>query len=242
MPRGAPLTQEQKDKMAAGRRRKRLETQAARPSTLAQRLALPPERAGEPDEYVPAIEQPGPAEESDEPFERFDDETEALIAEGLITREEVWQLRVDAKAKVTAERRAATRKEVLGRLVERERSDAGLIAPKDAHRKWLDELVDMQITLPMLKSPNSNVINHPEPIRIDGHVFANGRSYTVTRAQALTLLDMMGQARKHHAQTLGESPAYYDQNRGAFSYMGGVPRGMAGRGLSSPIMERRGAA
>ena len=227
--RGEKMSEEQKAKMRAGAERAR-----------AERLAdkqLPPERAPAPVEYVPAVAEP---DDEEMPFDRFDDETEALIADGLITRAEVEQIRLDAQVKAAAERKAATKKSLLAKFVDAERSRTGLVPQDEMRRKWLDELVDVQIVLPYLKSPNSNTINHPDPIRIDGRMFANGRNYRVTRAQAQTLYDMMGKARKHHAQTLGESPAYYDANRGAFSYMGGVPAG--GSYLGSRIMEQRGTA
>jgi hypothetical protein len=227
MPSG-PMSEEHKANMRLGRQRAK-----------AARAAL---REPSDDDAAGGLENPQDVLElyGDVILDRFDDDTEALIAEGLITREEVLKIREDAQVKAAAERKAATRKKLLDRFVEAERQEAGLVPEDKLRRLWLDELVDVHIVLPYLKSPNSNVVNHPDPIRIDGRRFENGRNYRVTRAQAQTLISMMALARKHHAQTLGESPAYYDANRGAYSFMGGVPRG--GTPLGSTIMERRGFA
>jgi hypothetical protein len=224
MRKGEAMTEEQKRRMTEGRARRRAER--------AEAAAL---GVSEPMPYVAPDREPEPVEDL------FDAETQALIDEGLITAADVLNLRIEAKAKIEVERRANAKKNILARLIQQERDAAGVTPAKDARRRYLDEIVDITITLPMLRSPNAAVINWPDPIRIDGKMFAHGRTYQVSRAQAATLLDMMGKARKHHAQVNGESPAYYDQNRGAFSFMGGVARGTGGTGLQSPIMERRGA-
>lgn len=242
-PRGAPMTPEHKAKMMAGRQRW-VEAKKAAANATAAGMPVPSTEQARERQIVGVVL---PKAEFDRKFdgpdiERFDDETEALIAENLITRDEVYLLRAEARAKVEAERKAAARKRLLDRMVTDHRDRVGMTPAKDARRRWLDELVDIQINLPVLKSPNSRVPNYPDPIRIDGHIFANGRNYRVTRAQAQTLLSMMGLARKHAAQVEGESPAYYDARRQAFSYMGGVPAGSGGAGLSSPTMERRGSA
>ena len=245
-PRGAPMTPEHKAKMMAGRQRWVEAQKAAAIATAAGMTAPLTEQARERQivERLDETEAFGrvPTGEAVIAAERFDDETEALIAEGLITRGEVFMLHAEARAKVETERKAAARKRLLDRMVTDHRDHVGMTPAKDARRRWLDELVDIQINLPVLKSPNSRVPNYPDPIRIDGHIFANGRNYRVTRAQAQTLLSMMGLARKHAAQVEGESPAYYDARRQAFSYMGGVPAGSGGAGLASPTMERRGSA
>jgi len=225
-PRG-PMTEEQKEAMRASRARAR----EARLMRVTITEPANPDRA--------FIGEPGNVE--DEP-ERLDPDIQALIDDGLITLADVEQARIDAKAKIIAERKATARKALNAKMLEKERLEAGLTPQIEQRRQQLDQLMDIQITLPFLRSPNSNVINYPDPIRIDHRQFGHGRNYRVTRAVAETLVSMMGLARKHAAQVGGESPAYYDANRGAFSYMGGPAAGTGGAGLTSPTMQRRGTA
>lgn len=169
-----------------------------------------------------------PADNSfDEPMvaveDEFDPDTEALIKDGLITRDEVIQLRIDAKAKVATERKAAAKKTMLAHLVEQERRAAGLLSPESENQKWLDEIVHVQVMLPALKpAPGHGAPTAPYPIVLDGKTFHHGRNYAVTRAVALTLYDQMGRAARHHAQIAGESPAFYSMHRGIYSQGGEV--------------------
>jgi hypothetical protein len=200
---------------AAARERKR----------LAKLSGLPPEDAPEPIEYV----EP-PADKLAE-IEEMDADTEALIADGILTREEVLQLRLDAATKVMAERKAAAKKSVLAKLVEKERAEGGLLSVDQAARKWAEELVDVQIRLPSLKPAPGQGMGRitPDPIRLDNRIYVHGRNYRVSREVAQTLYDQMGKAVKHHAQIAGESPAYYNASQGVYMWQGGVATGSHGR-------------
>jgi hypothetical protein len=185
----------------------------------AKKLRLPPERAGEPLEYIPVpISQPSPLPDDDP-----DPETAALIADGILTREEVTALRVEAAAKVAADQKAAKKKALLAKFSEDERRRAGLIAPAAEQDKWLNEIVIVNVTLPALKpAPGQGGPILPDPITLDGRPFYHGRSYEVPRVVALTLYDQMGRLSRHAAQVAGESPAYYNSHRGIYSQAGEV--------------------
>jgi hypothetical protein len=158
-----------------------------------------------------------------EPDDVLDAETEALIADGILTREEVAAIRVEAAAKVLTEQKAARKKAALARFTEQERRTAGLLKPEDEHQRWLNELVQVSVLLPSLKpAPGHGAPLAPDPIVLDGRPFYHGRQYTVTRSVALTLYDLMGRAARHHAQIAGESPAFYSASRGIYSQAGEV--------------------
>jgi hypothetical protein len=153
----------------------------------------------------------------------LDPETEALIADGILSRDEIIQLRIEAATKVAAEQKAARRKAALAKFVEDERRTAGLIKPEDAEERWRNEMVQVQVLLPSLKpAPGQGAPIAPDPIVLDGRPFYHGRTYSVSRVVALTLYDQMGRAAKHAAQVAGESPAYYSASRGIYSQAGEV--------------------
>ncbi len=200
MARRGPLTEEQRQEL-----RDRLEKGRAA-------AAL---RRGEMPETVLAI----PAGKEAKPDIDLADFERKAIAEGILTLDDILQVRVEAKQKVLLEQKAAAKKKLVDQMVERERRSAGLIPAETEHKKWLDEIVSYTVRLP--KQGPRDVPEH----RVDGRVFTNGRFYSVTRAEYQSLVATEQAAWHHHAQIMGQSRTYYDELLGTMVYQGGVASG-----------------
>ena len=201
MAKGVPLTAEQKAKMAAGARAER-DRRAAR---FIERRDRP--KTAEPASVAASVEP-------DLAFDKPD--------EGLPFDHNLADFERQAKAKVMLEQRSAAKKKLVDQVVERERRTAGLIPAETERQKWLDEIVTYTVRLP--KQGPRDLPEH----RVDGRVFTNGRSYDISRAQYLSLIDTEQRAWHHQAQFLGQSKTYYDELLGSMVYQGGVARGSGG--------------
>ena len=219
MAKGVPLTAEQKAKMAAGARAER-DRRAAR---FIERRDRP--KTAEPASVAASVEPDLAFDKPDEglPFDHnLADFERQAIAEGILTLEDILAVRIEAKAKVILEQRSAAKKKLVDQVVERERRTAGLIPAETERQKWLDEIVTYTVRLP--KQGPRDLPEH----RVDGRVFTNGRSYDISRAQYLSLIDTEQRAWHHQAQFLGQSKTYYDELLGSMVYQGGVARGSGG--------------
>jgi hypothetical protein len=179
---------------------------ASRRANAQKRRELRREAAPAPEE-LPIPEEPSAADFS------IDD---------LLSDAEIAQIFAEAKAKVAAERKRARRAVLLERALYEERKSVGLVGQDEAERNRLDELVQITIDLPRFKNQRDLPF-----IRIDGQAFYHGRSYTVTVAQKMTLMEIMGRADLHVKQFYGESRAYFDPRQMRSVYQGGAALGGA---------------
>jgi hypothetical protein len=168
----------------------------------------------------------GPAPLTDIEHAQTEEEPEGRL-DDLLSDEEIVEIYAQARVKVANERKAARKKELMDRAVEEERRGLGLIPQSTAYRKWLDELVEIDIRIARLRRPNGSEAP-PDPILIDGRAFHHGRRETVTRAQAITLLDIMNKQHQHVAHVDGRPRVHYNEQIGRIMYQGGFANGGIG--------------
>jgi hypothetical protein len=136
---------------------------------------------------------------------------------------EIRQIEAEEEERARAEAKKARVAEFRVQAKERARRKAGLIPPATDRDRHMAELVSVYISLPALRGPGGRRIE-PQPIMIDQRFFMPNRSYNVTRAQAQTLMAMMGQAWVHAEQVQGQSRAYVDES-GRVMHQGGYANG-----------------
>jgi len=166
-------------------------------------------------------------------------EEDDFRVDDVLSAEDIAEIRQAARDKVAAEKRASRKKLFMQLALDEARREAGDMPADEAERKANEEMVDIDIRMPRLRTANNRELP-PEPIIIDGRVFTDGRSYHVNRAQAVYLMDRMGQARMHTAQVDGRSRTYYNQEVFMLMHQGGIAAGGA-VGPSFDAIHRRPA-
>lgn len=193
--------------MTEEQRQRRRDALAAARAKLAEKRAAGPAAAPEPEI---AVLEP----EAEEP--------QAESVEDILSQDEIAEIYAQAKLKVRAERKKLARDTMMKAALEEEMRDAGIIPPETEHQKWLAETVQVTISLPPYVGLRGRRFP-PDPIRIDQRMFHSGHTYSVPRAQAMTLYAMMGELEKHAKQVQGDSGTYYDGERTV--YRGGPAAG-----------------
>jgi hypothetical protein len=216
---GHPLTQEQKDRMAAGRR-------AARE----RKLAAPQEITTAEDVIAGRVEMPKQQfeipTEGDAGYRLFlaglDSETRELLPEA-----ELRQIFTAQMARVLEEKRAAKKKSALDFALQTARMAAGLV-PKAQQEvmetlKRNNAMTRLQIDLP----PTGENGEIPDiGLRVDQRVFLHGVSYAMTEAQAASMRETM--------YRLGEAQLLFEgRNRKARAWM--MSRSQLSNGRSTHI-------
>ncbi len=158
----------------------------------------------------------------------------------LLSPEEIEEIRVAERAKYRAEQKAKAKKALVDKIRTEERDRLGSTPADELQLRWLNELVPITITMPRLRRPNG-AEQPPEPIILDQRIFNHGRTVMVTRAQALTLAEVMGKAWMHVAQVDGRTRTYYNEQTGQMMYQGGYARGGGNPGMSFDALHRRPA-
>jgi hypothetical protein len=210
--------------------RKAALTRAGKKSaTAAQAASASPPAASEP--AAPMAERPLSLAELGLPVEE-----DALRVDDILTNEEIEEIRRDARARVKKEKAAERRKAFLALAMDEARREAGTMPLNEEEQKLREEMVEVEIKMPQLKTINGRELP-PEAIILDGYPFHSGRRYKVSRAQAVTLVDRMGQAFRHVAQVDGRSKNYYSDQVGTI-YQGGHASGGASS-LSFMTLHRR---
>lgn len=151
-------------------------------------------------------------------------EADDLKIDDILTDDEIAEIRAAAKAKVAAEQRAARKKRFMDAALEEARREAGAIPADEEFDRQMKEEVSIFIDMPRLRKPTGGE-HSPEPIIIDQRVFVPGRAYTVQRAQAEYLIDLMDKARRHVAFVDGRTRTYFDTQANQMVYQGGRAAG-----------------
>jgi len=184
---------------------KRAETLRKRKETALGGLSETPVPLREPDEYIPAATEP----------DDFD---------GVLTPEEIREIEAKARTDVLAEQKAARKKAYMSEARDRARRALNAMPEDEERQKWLDELVDIHIHLPRLRQHGGGDIA-ADPIILDQKMFRSGRTYSVTRAQGMTLMEIVGHRWRHQEQVEGSSRTYFNHELGQVVHQGGVARG-----------------
>lgn len=201
---------EKSERMRAGKEAKAAARQAAieeRAQTaldVAQAIIAEPEPLPQPEpDIIPEpVSDPG-EREAEDGFQMFLDGLDAETREAL-DEDELLAVYAQAKAKVAADRKAALKKRALERAIEAEQIAAGIIptasAERKAEEKRLAEMVTVNIDLPEGGNP---------VILMDQHAYHHGQQYTVTRATAECINEMMFRTWQHEAMFIGKSRGYF---------------------------------
>jgi hypothetical protein len=176
----------------------------------------------------PEVERlPVPPIEDDDDYAGYE-----LSADERATIEE------EVKKRLRADRRAAAKKAYMQDVIDRERRAAGEEPPDEAQRKLNEEMVWIYIQLPRLRKPTGGR-HEPEQIILDGMVYRHGQHREVTRAVAVTLLDIMDKAGRHVRQVDGDSMVDFNPNSFRLTYQGGSPMSGGSLGTSFDALHRR---
>jgi len=194
--------------MAAAKKRKQAEREAAGLNASNDVVARPPEVALEPG--LDPVGNPRATPDFFAPVELSDDEVVEIRAWALAEAK-----REQRERKIEAMRAAA---------LAQAREEMGLVEPpkpKDLERARLDELVSVTIDIPEGGARDGDFI------WLDQKQYANGVTYTVTRAVFETIRDICNKQWVQWAQFKGERSNHYNRLRGRYeqAYGGGIPNG-----------------
>lgn len=173
---GQPLSDETKAKMKAGR-------DAWKARKAAQALVGPTD-----DAHTGAAEEAFASDPSayDIFLSALDEETREKV--GLAKLREIFQAQ---EAAAEAHRREQLRKKAVERAAEMTKANAGLLTPEEIAAAQLAkrnaEMVTIRVELPT--DDDGRIPN--EGIHLDGKIYSHDKEYTVTRAVAATLRDIM---------------------------------------------------
>jgi hypothetical protein len=206
MPKGIPISEEHKARMAAGRAESR-----------ARKLEAPVE---EPDEAQPIV---------------LKAEVEDDIFDGMLTEAEKLELREAAIKKARDDQKKAAKAAYAKEQLEIARRAIGEMPLDEEQRRFNEEEVRLYVDMPRLRKPDGRGEHAPEPIIIDQKAYVSGRYYTMKRGEAVYVQWLMDQARRHVAQVDGRSRSYYDAQMHQVVHMGGVAAGggMLGPGFDA---------
>jgi hypothetical protein len=179
------MTEEQKEKMAAGRER-------AKQERLAELAAAAAEA-----EDADAVEtaEPEPDEAALALQARRANLLQGVPADiaALISDEELDAIEAEERAKAEQERKKQALASVRGALRQIARVENDLISPdvlrSDAERARLMEPVTFRVSVPLEGS--GNPAKSPAGLRVDGFFYQHGQTYTRPRAVADSIREMM---------------------------------------------------
>ena len=203
------------------RREMRAKAQETRNRKKAEKLAAEQADAAE---IPPTLADLGLVAETEDDYRIDPDE--------ILTNEEIEAIRAEAKAKVDADRKKARRKLVYDLAMVEARREAGEIPFDEERERELAEMTTIRIILPRMRTATGRMLE-PDPIILDQHMFMDGRTYEVTRAQADYLRDRMARAVEHMAQVKGESKVYHNEQLGVSVAMNGFAPAAAGGSLGT---------
>lgn len=184
-----------------------------------------------------AAGQNSTAEMPPEPVRTVQSDKTDFFAPVELSDDEVVEIRAWALAEAKREQRERKIEAMKAAALAQAREEMGLVAPpkpKDLERARLDELVSVTIDIPEGGAQDGDFI------WLDQKSFANGQTYTVTRAVFETIRDICNKQWVQWAQFKGEKSNHYLRMRGRYGQMegvfvqgygGGHPTGTRGRGL-----------
>ena len=160
----------------------------------------------------------------------------------ILSNAEIEAIRVKAREDVAKERRKARARTFLDLATEEARREHGMVPVDEARQRELEEMTEIRITLPRLRTPPPNSRDiPPDPIILDQRMFFHGRTYQVTRAQFEYIADLQNRAWMHMAQVEGRGRTYYSDTLGTMVYQGGTAQGGAFGATSFDAVHRRSA-
>jgi U3 small nucleolar ribonucleoprotein component len=159
----------------------------------------------------------------------------------VLTAAEISEIRKAARTKVDAERKNKHKKALMDAALEEYRREAGEIPLDEEQRKYNEEMVTIRVSMPTLRKAAGHGEHAPEPIILDQKIFHSGGTYTVPRAQAVYIANLMDLARRHVNQVDGRSRTYYAEPVGQMIYQGGTAAGGGSIGQSFDAIHRRPA-
>ena len=160
----------------------------------------------------------------------------------ILSNEEIEAIRAKAREDVAKERKKARARSFLDLATEEARREYGMVPADEARQRELEEMTEIRITLPRLRTPPPNSRDiPPDPIILDQRLFSHGRTYQVTRAQYEYIMDLQHKAWMHMAQVEGRSRTYYSDTLGTMVHQGGIAYG-GPSGPSFDAIHRRPAA
>lgn len=180
-------------------------------------------------EQAPTLAELGFVAENDDP----------VLSDDILTPEEVHAAEEAGRKRYRDEQRAKRKKAITDAAYAGARLDDGATPPDEAELAYQTELVQVYIQMPRMRKPMGGE-HPPEPILLDGRVYASGRTYRVERRVAVYLADLMDKARRHVNQVDGRGRIMYDEQRGTMIYQGGIAQG-GPNGLGFDSIHRRPA-
>lgn len=150
-----------------------------------------------------------------------------------LSDDEVLEIRAWALAEAKREQKQRKVEAMKAAALAQAREEMGLVpppSPKDAERARLDELVAVTIDIPEGGARDGDFI------WLDQRQFANGVTYTVSRAQFETIRDICNKQWVQWSMFKGERMNHYNRMRGRYesAYGGGYAAGSGGRALQVP--------
>jgi hypothetical protein len=176
-----------------------------------------------------------PEEQLDAEEELTAEEMPLAIEERLdeiLTNEEIAEIRAEEEKRWAADQKKRRRQAYAEAMREEMRARDGAVPLDEAFLKEMNEPTRVFINLPRLRKATGGEVM-PDPIIIDQRRFDSGHYYTVPKAMAIYLAELMDKATRHVRAVDGRSSAYYDDRQGYMVYQGGLAAG----GPSSPAFD-----
>lgn len=208
------------------------EKQVARERALARRAApaledaenfAPPQPA--PGGVVIEPETPEAIEDDRDPaFARFVDGLDAETRD-MFSIDEISDIFAQQKLKADAEKKAARKKALTEKALHGARIEAGLVPTSSRDERERQDRMAEMVTLRIDLPDEGAGVHGQKGIYIDQMIYVDGVTYTVPRANADTLREIMYRAWQHESQFQGKSRTYYNRQRGRYEGPGGYAEG-----------------
>lgn len=189
-------------------------------------------RAAAADKAPAAMEGPEVAKPLKLPEDNYDE------FDGLLTDAEKAEIEEEARKKARLDQKKEAKAAYVKEALAKARRDLGTLPATDEFKEYLTEEMTVYVDMPRMRKPTGG--DHPpDPIILDQTVYQSGRHYKLPRAQALYLLYVMDQARRHANQVDGRSQTYYHPGTGQMVYQGGTAVGGGSLGSSFDALHKR---
>lgn len=152
------------------------------------------------------------------------EEDDLTLSDDILTPEEIRAAEEAGRKRYRDEQRSKRKKAIADAAYTGAQREDGAMPVDEADLAYQTELVQVYVQMPRMRKPMGGE-HPPEPIILDGRVYASGRTYSVERRVAVYLADLMDKARRHVNQVDGRGRIMYNEQIGTMIYQGGIAQG-----------------